>query len=70
MTNYVDDRGRNHLYERDGVLHGCRGGNAAANDPGTYLVWTGCGIDVPANGSFKSRESVTCPACLEPSQHG
>lgn len=65
MTNYVDATGRNHLYERDGVLHGCQGGNGAARDPGTYLVWTGCGIDVPANASFKSREAVTCPACLE-----
>ena len=53
----------NHLYkDKSGVLHACEGGQI---HPNVYLVWTLCGIDVPANKSFKSRELATCEDCIE-----
>ncbi len=53
----------NHLYQSpDGLIHECEGGQLA-NDRCTYVVWTKCEIDVPANCSFKSQESVTCTKC-------
>ena len=50
----------NHLYEESGVIHKCEGSRI---HKGVYLVWTLCGKDVPANGSFKSNDPVTCKQC-------
>lgn len=62
----ADAQGRNHLYEQGGVYHACVGARMVERDAGTYLVWTLCEKDVPADQSFKSRDlSVTCAACLE-----
>ena len=56
----------NHLYESpDGKRHLCEGGQIIVNDPSTYVVWTKCKIDVPANKSFKSDEEVNCSECLK-----
>ena len=53
----------NHLYEDEkGIIHLCEGGQIAS-DRSTYLVWTLCLIDVPANESFKSEEDATCNQC-------
>jgi len=55
---------KNHLYQsKDGKIHACEGGQTT-NDRSTYVVWTKCGIDVPANKSFRSGESVTCEKCM------
>ena len=59
----------NHLYEKEGLIHACEGGQVA-NNRSTYVVWTLCEIDVPANQSFKSGEKVTCPKCLEAQSEG
>ena len=56
----------NHLYEENGNIHTCDSGRAISHDSGTYLVWTKCGIDVPANQSFKSKEVSNCSNCAEP----
>ena len=50
-----------HLYEADGIVHSYEGGHV---DSDTYIVWTKCEIDVPANKSFKSNEAVTCDKCM------
>jgi len=56
----------NHLYQSpDGVIHKCEGGQIAVGDPSTYVVWTKCNKDVPANKSFKSEEVATCMECLQ-----
>lgn len=56
----------NHLYQSpDGVIHECEGNQIVGNDQTTYIVWTKCGIDIPANQSFKSNEQATCKKCLE-----
>ena len=56
----------NHLYEdKNKILHTCLGSQIHIGNPDTYLVWTKCGKDVPANKSFRSVEEVTCPECLE-----
>jgi hypothetical protein len=55
----------NHLYESgDGMIHSCEGGQIA-NDRSTYVVWTRCGKDVPANMSFRADISPTCKKCLD-----
>lgn len=56
---------KNHLYQsKNGMIHLCEGGHVTI-DKQNYLVWTKCGVDVPANKSFKSYEYVTCPKCIE-----
>ena len=52
----------NHLYEdTNGVIHLCE---VKEIHTGTFLVWTKCGEDVPANESFKSSEKPSCLECL------
>ena len=58
----------NHLYDDGKVIHTCEGARMVAHDPGTYLVWTKCEIDAPANKSFKSKEQANCPACDQTEQ--
>ena len=53
----------NHLYDDKKYIHLCEGSRIHENSPDTYLVWTKCGIDVPAGESFKSDECITCPDC-------
>ena len=53
----------NHLYDNKKYIHLCEGSRIHENSPDTYLVWTKCGIDVPAGESFKSDECITCPDC-------
>ena len=53
----------NHLYESSEKLHICEGANVP-DITGPYVVWTKCGIDVPANKSFKSFEIPTCLRCI------
>lgn len=57
----------NHLYESNGKLHACE---MKEIHPGIRLVWTKCGKDVPANKSFRSRESATCEACKTADREG
>ena len=51
-----------HLFEKNGVVHACDGSEIHR---GIYLVWTKCGMDIPANASFKSNEDPTCAKCLK-----
>ena len=54
---------KNHLYESsDRKIHICEGSNIPTIT-GPYVVWTKCGIDVPANKSFQSDELPTCLKC-------
>ncbi len=54
-----------HLYQdKNQVTHLCDGDRMISNNLDTYLVWTKCGKDVPANKSFKSKETANCQACL------
>jgi len=55
----------NHLYDDGKAIHSSEGAQMVANDPGTYLVWTKCEIDVPANKSFRSMEQPTCSHCVQ-----
>jgi hypothetical protein len=55
---------KNHLYQDKKYIHLCEGTRILENNPDTYLVWTTCGIDVPANSSFVSDECITCPDCI------
>lgn len=53
-----------HLYEDPkGVIHECEASQMIAGNRDTYLVWTKCEHDVPANESFKSDEEPTCDKC-------
>jgi hypothetical protein len=57
-----------HLYETNDpipLIHLCEGSETVPGDPGTYLVWTKCGIDVPAGKSFRSMERANCSECLK-----
>jgi len=55
----------NHLYEdKNGVIHSCQGSQMIPCNSDTYLVWTDCEKDVPADKSFKSEEKATCENCL------
>lgn len=45
-----------------GTVHLCE---LAAVHPGVRLVWTLCGVDVPAGAAFTSAETATCLACME-----
>ena len=56
---------RNHLYDDRQYIHSCKGAYIHENNPDTYLVWTVCGIDVPANQSFEGYECITCPDCCK-----
>lgn len=47
------------------VIHECDGARMVASDPGTYLVWTKCGVDVPANAAFYGVTPVTCKECAK-----
>ena len=55
---------KQHLYEsNDGKIHACEGARMVVHDPGTYIIWTLCEIDVPPNCSFISTEKITCQDC-------
>lgn len=56
---------RNDMRWDDGkVLHACEGDRMVPFDHGTFLVWTLCQRDVPANAAFvKNGEAVTCQTC-------
>lgn len=56
---------KNHLWENNGILHLCE---LAVIGSRTSIVFTKCGIDVPANTSFKSWEEANCPSCNQPNQ--
>jgi len=61
----------NHLWEdRKGVIHLCDGSRLVDSDKNTYVVWTICEIDVPANESFKSEEQPTCAKCMATTDSG
>ena len=58
------------------TVHACEGNTMHPRDPGTFLVWTLCGRDVPAGqaqiikdgfGGFIAAEAATCPRCQEAS---
>lgn len=58
--------------DRTGRRHACYGHKMVETDPGTYLVWTLCGMDVPPNegyqpvgrnGSPVRADEVTCDVC-------
>ena len=54
------------LYQdKKNVIHACDSGELKFYKNPINLVWTKCGKDVPANKSFKSKESVTCPNCKQ-----
>lgn len=56
----------NHLFQDEGgVFHSCDGDQLVPIDRSTYVVWTKCGRDVPANKSFRSKEYPTCAKCNE-----
>lgn len=50
--------------DQGGMVHACDGAEVA---PGEVLLWTKCGLDLPAKGGFRSTEpvTVTCPRCIE-----
>lgn len=53
------------LYEDENkVLHECEGERIIPYDRDTYIVWTRCLQDVPADKSFKSEEEPTCGQCI------
>jgi hypothetical protein len=54
-----------HLYDDGKSIHQCEGAQIVSGNPGTYVVWTLCDKDVPANQSFKSAETPTCPRCRQ-----
>lgn len=54
---------KNHIYDDKKYIHLCEGARIHESNPDTYLVWTSCGIDVPANKCFVSDECITCPDC-------
>ena len=67
---------RRHMsYERDDMLwhgvddltHRAHGNRMVDTDPGTFIVWTRCGLhDVPGGEAWVDNgESVTCPGCIE-----
>lgn len=45
------------------TVHDCEGARIIPFDPGTFLVWTKCGIDVPANQGVNGTDAVTCKGC-------
>lgn len=47
----------------DGDVHLCTGDHTIPDDPCTFLVWTLCERDVPANMSYLAREEATCQEC-------
>lgn len=52
------------LYDDGKVTHACEGDRMVPFDPGTFLVWTKCGRDVPANQGYVGVHSTaTCPEC-------
>jgi len=56
---------RNDLRWHDGsVLHACEGDRAVDSDAGTFLVWTLCGRDVPADRSWASTVTPICTKCI------
>jgi hypothetical protein len=55
----------NHLHEDKEGIHSCKGERIDERNPDTYVVWTKCEKDVPANTSFKSStEVVSCVKCI------
>jgi hypothetical protein len=46
------------------AIHACEGARIVVSDPGTFVVWTRCEQDVPANAGFRENgEAVTCQKC-------
>jgi hypothetical protein len=66
----IDDRSpyyREDLFWINGLVHSCIGERMVVNDPSTFVVWTQCGMDVPANQSFSNNDGsvkVDCPDCI------
>jgi len=53
-----------HLYkDKSDSIHLCESSQIIPSDRGTYLVWTLCNKDVPANQSFKDKLEPTCAKC-------
>lgn len=46
-------------------VHACEGARMVPFDPDTFLVWTYCSRDVPANAATRGGPAVavTCPKC-------
>lgn len=54
-----------HMYEDGEGIHLCEGSQVVHGDVNTYLVWTLCKKDVPANLSFRSADvKPTCQKCI------
>ena len=52
--------------EKVGTIHACEGDRMVDQDSGTFLVWTLCKKDVPANyGQTGDHSDATCPECQE-----
>ena len=45
------------------VIHACEGDRMVPFDHGTFLVWTRCGLDVPASAGYAGGELPNCPSC-------
>ena len=52
-------------YDDGKAVHACEGARGADFDRGTFIVWTVCQKDVPANKSFVGVDDITCPVCIE-----
>lgn len=50
-------------YDDGAHVHACEGDRIVPSDPGTFLVWTVCGKDVPADRGFTGGKAVDCPTC-------
>ena len=52
-------------YDDGKAVHACEGNRMVPFDQGTFLVWTRCGRDVPANRAFTQKylPAPTCPEC-------
>lgn len=51
-------------WDDSAVIHSCHGERMVPFDQGTFLVWTDCSKDVPANKGFRSDSvSANCSGC-------
>ncbi len=50
----------------DEITHVAEGAQMIATDPGTFILWTACGLhDIPAGEAFFGDDNVTCPHCVD-----
>ena len=47
----------------DGVVHRCASAEIIPGDSHTFLVWTLCGVDVPAGTGFTGGPAADCEKC-------